>query len=265
MVEYCNTTECLREFLLRYFGEKCESCSGCSNCAAEFREEDITEQAQKIISCVFRLKQRGIKFAAGAICSVLTGENDKRTEQFNLTAISTYGIMKGYNKKRLAKLTDDLVRLGYLDRNEEEYKHITITEKGHTAVKNREKITVKVPIKKEDFLGNVYPSAQGYRYYGEDRNDVLSVPFVERAAAPIIRILRYMGKTARLYGVFQCRVRGDGGKKAGNARAVFADQRSGGHEAYKIRKSIYRGYKGVLEKQVSWRQGKPHAFKKACF
>lgn len=184
MVEYCNTTECLREFLLRYFGEKCESCSGCSNCAAEFREEDITEQAQKIISCVFRLKQRGIKFAAGAICSVLTGENDKRTEQFNLTAIFTYGIMKGYNKKRLAKLIDDLVRLGYLDRNEEEYKHITITEKGHTAVKNREKITVKVPIKKEDFLGNVYPSAQGYRYYGEDRNDVLSGPFVERAAAP---------------------------------------------------------------------------------
>ena len=152
MVEYCNTTECLRAFLLNYFGEECESCSGCSNCSTEFREEDITDEAQKIISCVYRLSQRGLKFAAGAICSILTGGGDKRIESFHLETLSTYGIMANYNKKRLSETVDALVRQGYLSRNDEEYRNISITEKGHTAVKNRDKITVKVPIKNSSAL-----------------------------------------------------------------------------------------------------------------
>lgn len=162
MVEYCSTTECLRAFLLNYFGENCEVCSGCSNCGSEFREEDITLDAQKIISCVFRLGQRRIKFAATAICQVLMGVRDSKTDIFNLTELSTYGIMKGYNKKRLAELIDVLVRQGYLYRNEEEYKHISITEKGHNAVKNREKITMKVPVKKDGFLGKSFAPSYGF-------------------------------------------------------------------------------------------------------
>lgn len=147
MVDYCNTSECLRAFLLKYFGEECESCSGCSNCETEFRDEDITDEAQKIISCVFRLKQRGLKFASGAICSILTGGGDKRIESFHLETLSTYGIMANYSKKRLSETIDALIRQGYLYRNDEEYRNLSITEKGHNAVKNREKITVKIPIK----------------------------------------------------------------------------------------------------------------------
>lgn len=164
MVEYCNTTDCLRAFLLNYFGEKCESCSGCSNCGAEFREEDITDEAQKIISCVYRLSQRGLKFAAGAICSILTGGGDKRIESFHLETLSTYGIMANYNKKRLSETVDALVRQGYLSRNDEEYRNISITEKGHNAVKNREKITVKVPIKKSQALSAAPEAASSSAY-----------------------------------------------------------------------------------------------------
>ncbi len=149
MVEYCSTNECLRAFLLRYFGEKCESCSGCSNCAAEFREEDITEDSQKIISCVFRLSQRGIKFAAGAISDVLTGKGNSRTEMFDLSTLSTYGIMAGQKRKKISETINTLVLLGYLSRNDEEYRNISITEKGHNAVKNRDRITVKVPVRKK--------------------------------------------------------------------------------------------------------------------
>lgn len=181
MVEYCNTSECLRAFLLDYFGEKCESCSGCSNCAAEFREEDITEDAQKIISCVFRLSQRGIKFAAGAICSVLMGGKDKRIEAFNLTSLSTYGIMPGYHKRRISELIDNLVRQGYLERNEEEYRHISITEKGHEAVKNREKITVKVPVKRDVFAEPAVADGQAsdisFRSLGGDKPSIFAAVY----------------------------------------------------------------------------------------
>ncbi len=159
MVEYCSTNECLRAFLLGYFGEKCVSCSGCSNCGAEFREEDITEDAQKIISCVFRLSQRGIKFAAGAISDVLVGKENSRTEKFGLSALSTYGIMAGRKRKSVAETINTLVMLGYLSRNDEEYRNISITEKGHNAVKNRDRITVKVPVKRND-VGEYYGGSE---------------------------------------------------------------------------------------------------------
>lgn len=147
MIEYCTTTDCLRTYLLKYFGEECKSCSGCSNCGAEFRDEDITDAAQRIISCVFRLSQRGLRFAAGTICSVLRGVSTKKMSVFKLENLSTYGIMAGYNRRRLTEIIDYLVRTGYLYRNEEEYRCIYITEKGHRAVKEREKITMKVAVK----------------------------------------------------------------------------------------------------------------------
>lgn len=147
MIEYCTTTDCLRTYLLKYFGEECKSCAGCSNCAAEFRDEDITDAAQRIISCVFRLSQRGLRFAAGTICSVLRGVSTKKMSVFKLENLSTYGIMAGYNRRRLTEIIDYLVRAGYLYRNEEEYRCIYITEKGHKAVKEREKITMKVAVR----------------------------------------------------------------------------------------------------------------------
>lgn len=147
MIEYCTTTDCLRTYLLKYFGEECKSCSGCSNCSAEFRDEDITDAAQRIISCVFRLSQRGLRFAAGTICSVLRGVSTKKMSVFKLENLSTYGIMAGYNRRRLTEIIDYLIRAGYLYRNEEEYRCIYITEKGHKAVKEREKITMKVAVK----------------------------------------------------------------------------------------------------------------------
>lgn len=55
--------------------------------------------------------------------------------------------MAGYNRRRLTEIIDYLVRAGYLYRNEEEYRCIYITEKGHKAVKEREKITMKVAVK----------------------------------------------------------------------------------------------------------------------
>ncbi len=143
MVDYCTTTKCLREFLLAYFGEKCTSCSGCSNCGTELVEKDITDPARRIISCVFRLQQRGFHYGWAMISAVLMGSKGEKVLSTGLDSLSTYGIMSEYHRKDIRDMIDMLVNDGYLGRTDDEYRLIYITEKGHKAVTSGENITVK--------------------------------------------------------------------------------------------------------------------------
>ena len=53
MANYCQTTGCLRNYILRYFGEEpAEPCGSCGNCDREFEEVDMTAQAKWMINCV---------------------------------------------------------------------------------------------------------------------------------------------------------------------------------------------------------------------
>ena len=51
MIQYCDTTDCLRRYILRYFGEAAADCGKCGNCLADIVEVDVTRQAAAIISC----------------------------------------------------------------------------------------------------------------------------------------------------------------------------------------------------------------------
>ena len=58
MTFYCTTSDCLRGFMLRYFGDDYKtSCGKCSNCLTEFDTEDVTVEAQKILSCIIKTGQ----------------------------------------------------------------------------------------------------------------------------------------------------------------------------------------------------------------
>lgn len=159
MVDYCTTTECLREYLLNYFGEKCEGCSGCSNCSSEFKMEDITDPAQRIISCIFRLKERNRRLGANMICDILKGSKGQKIIDSGYDRLSTYGIMSNYDRKRILELIDILVKQGYLCRSDDEYRLLYITQKGDRAIKERQRITAKFLIRKETvselFVGSV--------------------------------------------------------------------------------------------------------------
>ena len=149
MVEYCNTTDCLREFLLNYFGEKCESCSGCSNCNGDFRIEDITDPSQRIISCVYRLSERGKRFGTNMVVDILKGSRVQKVINGGFDKLSTFGIMANYDKKRISELIDILVKQEYLRRSDDEYRILYITQKGDKAIRERQKITAKFLVRKE--------------------------------------------------------------------------------------------------------------------
>ena len=118
MTWYCHTRDCLRGYILRYFGERPPSfCGNCSNCKSNFSLANITIEAQKIISCILRSKER---FGTKMIIDILRGAKVKRIREQNLDKLSTYGISI-LSEARLREIIHHLVYEGYLEVSSGEY------------------------------------------------------------------------------------------------------------------------------------------------
>ena len=114
MTFYSTTKRCLREFMLRYFGERTgDFCGNCSSCNANFDTLDITVSAQKIISCIFRLKQRGIVGSKQLAADILSGRRNSSTS--GLESLSTFGIMSDTAHEEIIRLTEHLISQEYID------------------------------------------------------------------------------------------------------------------------------------------------------
>lgn len=111
MQAYCETSGCLRKEILTYFGEsKVKACGNCSNCTKNVETADVTVEAQKILSCVFRLKQRGRLENLNTVCSILKGDDENGYD-----TLSTYGIMKDVPLKRITEIAEYLVKEVYIE------------------------------------------------------------------------------------------------------------------------------------------------------
>ncbi|MCI5578388.1 MAG: HRDC domain-containing protein, partial [Oscillospiraceae bacterium] len=116
MESYAKTNSCLRAYILNYFGENSNGdCGNCGNCTKGYETADVTVEAQKILSCIYRLKQRGLQYDKLSVCRILLGKRDKDVEEQGLTTLSTYGIMRGENSERLIEIVDYLEKEGYFE------------------------------------------------------------------------------------------------------------------------------------------------------
>ena len=116
MIEYCKTTKCLRRTILEYFGQDSDGdCDNCSNCAATFDKKDITLDAQKIISCIIRIRDLlGYYVGSALVVRVLREGHDQRIQSLGLTSLSTYGIMKNASRGEVNDMIAALCDQGYL-------------------------------------------------------------------------------------------------------------------------------------------------------
>lgn len=114
MVGYCKTSRCLRGHILDYFGQRHEArCGNCGNCRRAFVQVDITRQAQMILSCIKRAQAKlGYYVGAVLIIRTLLGSKDKRVLELGLDTLSTYGIMKGTDKKTMRDYLDAMEQAG---------------------------------------------------------------------------------------------------------------------------------------------------------
>ena len=112
MERYCYTTECLRNYILKYFGEKPEKpCGDCGNCLHTFETLDMTDAAKQIINCVYESRQR---FGKTIIIDMVAGAKTARLAEIGAVNYKSYGVLASTNKKLIRRLVEQMVAEGYL-------------------------------------------------------------------------------------------------------------------------------------------------------
>ena len=145
MTFYAMAKDCLRRRLLAYFGESTPAnCGHCSICLTEYNETDITLEAKKIVSCVYRLKQRNRSFGKTMIIDILRGSKNEKILRFGLDTLSTWGIMQDTNAHRIRFIMDHLIEEGLLILENSEYPVVTLGEAG-ALLRDEKHISMKIP------------------------------------------------------------------------------------------------------------------------
>ena len=112
MIRYCQTPDCLRRYVLRYFGEDGpENCGFCINCLNPPRSEDVTEAAKAVLRCV---DQTGERFGRTMILEVLRGSESERVRQFRLDRMLSYGALSSMPKDKVSAVIDRLQEMDAL-------------------------------------------------------------------------------------------------------------------------------------------------------
>lgn len=150
MTFYCFTNECLRAYILRYFGEYgANYCGNCSNCLTEFEETDITEEAGAMIRCVKACSQR---YGITVILDTLRGANTAKIRQYRMEENPCYGVCGKVPIYKLRQIFNYLLMQGYLRLTDEEYTLVKLTEKSEDILSEGISVTMKMakePSKKQ--------------------------------------------------------------------------------------------------------------------
>lgn len=147
MTFYSTTKDCLRGFILKYFGEKGpRRCENCSNCLHEYVEEDVTEICRDIMECITELPRN---YGAGTIAAVLRGSQNAKVKSYGLEAVESYGKQKQITEPRLKEIIGELLAQGYLWATPDKYALIHLEEKGEDFLEEDEKIVMKFSKPKE--------------------------------------------------------------------------------------------------------------------
>lgn len=143
MIDFCETKECLRAFILRYFGEQNirEYCTNCSNCLSNDELRDYTIEAQKVLSCVYRSKER---YGISVLIDVLRGMVGPKIINDKLNQLSTYGIMKDYSSKFIRDFIKVLIEYGYVSLRQGTYSMLQLNEKSYKILKSDLKVVLKL-------------------------------------------------------------------------------------------------------------------------
>ncbi len=172
MTFYCTTTDCLRSSILRYFGETDAPfrCEHCSNCSTDVEVEDATVDAQKVVSCVLRVEQKGRQVGKITIVDVLRGSKADRILGWGFDGLSTYGIMADQSARRVRYVLDALVNAGYLAVTDGSYPCVFVTPEGRDwLLRTKEPFELKVPKRMPKTAAQKSPQAEGRVFGGRSK------------------------------------------------------------------------------------------------
>lgn len=163
MEGYCRTTDCLRAYILRYFGEDerdregaspapagARGCGDCSNCLTPFEADDVTEAARAIMRFVSRHPGR---FGKALIADVLHGANTERIRSLRLNSDSEYGKLAELPIARVRDTAEQLIGSGYLTVSMGQYPVIGMGDLGLAALNSPEEFAFSIKRRKRGRAG----------------------------------------------------------------------------------------------------------------
>ena len=153
MIDFSESKDCLRSFILKYFGEENirEYCTNCSNCLNNDELRDYTIEAQKILSCVYRTKER---YGISVLIDILRGMSGPKIINDKLNELTTYGIMKEYSSKFIRDFIKVLIEYGYVSLKDGTYSMLKLNEKSYKILKSELKVMLKLTFENEEKVIN---------------------------------------------------------------------------------------------------------------
>ena len=142
MTFYCATNDCLRGYILRYFSEAPPVyCGNCSNCLTQFESVDITVTAQKVLSCVSRMRER---YGLNMVIDTLRGSKNERLLRVGLDKLTTYGVCTESNHQ-LRAIMEHLILSNYLIKTDDEFPVIKLGKRANEVLREGASVQMKLP------------------------------------------------------------------------------------------------------------------------
>ena len=161
ITKYVNTTECLQQFIVSYFGQRCDPCGKCSNCLGSFIEKDITSESKSIIATIYELDGR---FGKTVVADVVSGANNQRMREIDAAHLRHYGSLK-IGKSRVINLINYLISHNYLQLTDSQYPVVHVTNLGWDVLDNKKRVTQKIS-------KNIEKLSQTYNQIPKEENDL---------------------------------------------------------------------------------------------
>lgn len=143
MLAFAEASHCRRQILLRYFDELCDTeCHYCDVCDNPPITADATEDAQKFLSCIYRLQQN---YGLTHTIDVLRGSSADKIKQCGHEKISTFGIGKDKSAHYWKHLAWQLIHKEYCVQDLNQFNVLKLTPKAIPLLKGEEKISLTLP------------------------------------------------------------------------------------------------------------------------
>ena len=141
MSDFVYSNDCLKKFILNYFGEEYDKeCGKCSNCHFEGELVDKTEDARNVLYCVYEMKR---PLGVTTIVDILRGSKNQKILRLGLDKLNTYGIMHNFSKDDLKNFINTLISHKYLESIQGDFPVVGLTENSIPVLKRESKVIFK--------------------------------------------------------------------------------------------------------------------------
>ncbi len=150
MTGYCKTKDCLRGYILNYFGQEHPArCGNCGSCDMVLEERDVTQEAAALLNCVRHVRETlGYSLGIVTVVRVLLGSRDKRLMQLRLDCLPEYGSMRRAGRELLRQIADVLEAQGCLH-TDPEHGGVSLTAASEEVLTQKRRVVIRVEAAKQ--------------------------------------------------------------------------------------------------------------------